>query len=61
MFLPATFGECAKEENDQFTWTSTVGTSHQLDYVALSDNFRYIDVTAFVETSVDLATVRPDH
>ena len=61
MFLPATFGECAEEENDQWTWTSTVGTTHRLDYVALSDNFRNNDVRAFVETSVDLATVRPDH
>ena len=61
MFLPATFGECAEDENDQWTWTSTVGTTHRLDYVALSDNFRSNGVGAFVETSVDLATVRPDH
>ena len=61
MFLPATFGKCAEEENDQWTWTSTVGTTHRLDYVALSDNFRNNDVRAFVETSIDLATMRPDH
>ena len=54
-------GKCAEEENDQWTWTSTVGTTHRLDYVALSDNFRNHDVRAFVETSVDLATMRPDH
>ena len=28
---------------------------------ALSDNFRNNDVRAFVETSVDLSTMRPDH
>ena len=61
MFLPATFGKCVEEENDQWTWTSTVGTTHRLDYVAVSDNFRNNDVSAFVETSVDLATMRPDH
>ena len=61
MFLPATFGACAEGENDQWTWTSTVGTTHRLDHVALSDNFRNNDVRAFVETSVDLATMRPDH
>ena len=61
MFLPATFGECAEEETDQWTWTSTVGTTHRLDYGALSDNLRSNGVRSFVETSVDLATVRPDH
>ena len=30
MFLPATFGQCAEEENDQWTWPSTVGTTHRL-------------------------------
>ena len=61
MFLPATFVDGAGEENDQWTWTSTVGTTHRLDYIALSEKFRNSDVKAYVETSVDLATVRPDH
>ena len=30
MFLPATFGECAEDENDQWTWISTFGTTHLL-------------------------------
>ena len=37
MFLPATFGVGAEGENDQWTWTSSVGTTHRLDYVALSE------------------------
>ena len=53
LFLPATFGECAEDENDQWTWTSTAGTTHRLDYVAQSDNFRSNGVRGFVETSVD--------
>ena len=61
MFLPATFGDCAGGESEQWTWTSTVGTTHRLDYIALSEKFRNNDVKAYVETSVDLATVRPDH
>ena len=56
MFLSATFGGCAEEENDQWTWTSTVGTTHRLDYVALSDNFRSNGARAFIKTSVDLAS-----
>ena len=39
----------------------TAATTHRLDYVALSEKFRNNDVKAYVETSVDLATVRPDH
>ena len=35
--------------------------THRLDYVALSEKFRSNDVKAYVETSADLATVRPDH
>ena len=53
LFLPATFGECAEDENDQWTWTSTAGTTHRLDYVAQSDNFRSNGVRGFVETFVD--------
>ena len=40
MFLPATFGECVREEHDQWTWTSSIGTTHRLDSVALSDALR---------------------
>ena len=61
MFLPATFGECVREEHEQWTWALSVGTIHQLDYVALSDNLRSNGVRAFVDDSVDLATMRPDH
>ena len=61
MFLPATFDVCAGEESDHWTWTSTAGATHRLDYIALSENFHNNDVKAYVETSVDLATVRPDH
>ena len=61
MFLSATFGVGVEGENDQWTWTSSVGTTHRLDYVALSEKNRNNDVKAYVETSVDLATVRPDH
>ena len=48
-------------ETDQWTWTSSVGTTHRLHCAALNDNFRSNGVRAFVESSVDLATVRPDH
>ena len=61
MFLPATFGECVREEHEQWTWASSVGTIHQLDYVALSDSLRSNGVRALVDDSVDLATMRPDH
>ena len=61
MFLPATFGECVREEHEQWTWASSVGTIHQLDNVARSDNLRSNGVRAFVDDSVDLATMRPDH
>ena len=57
MFLPATFGECVREEHEQWTWASSVGTTHRLDCFSLSDNFRCDGVRAFVEDSVDLAAM----
>ena len=40
MFLPATFVEFVRDEHEQWTWASSVGTTHRLDYVAVSDNNR---------------------
>ena len=48
MFLPATSGKCVGGETDQWTWTSSVGTTHRLDNVTLSDIFRSNGVGAFV-------------
>eukprot|EP00969_Alexandrium_andersonii_P135124 5977656-Alexandrium_andersonii.AAC.1 len=60
LFLPSTFSECAAGAQPH-TWTSSTGTQHRIDYVALPKSWATKRPKMLAPELLDLTTTRADH
>ena len=59
LWAPATYEAC--HDGQTWTWTSTDGIHHRLDFVLVPNAWKDFHIKSYVEQDVDLCTVRDDH